>query len=379
MSSIEEDFRKSLKYIYDDLLEAENKQEKDPSGFKNRLQVIHETLQDQEMRICAHFGLGDFGVLSDFEPEYLRRGDAGMDQMIKSQIKLLAVEIGVDLEQNTTITEIQSQIYRLRTFYSLLREYLYLHFGTGYIIHTSESNNRIYLELCFKIEDIINRPELIELSKNSWKPFDNILDVDIDAPDVDWDYGGHQLCDNFMSKIDELYIKNGKKNCPIPLTDLEYIKKIQDFLSNYKEYKKAYDKKWEAKVEKAAEKFNLKHSINIEIPEVSANSQYLPVVNEFKESMSALNIGNTKQSIVSAGTAIHSMLQIFLNENKSTFEKCIELLKKSSEKKKHVTDLHYIRKKRNDYGHPNMNKPEPEEAKIIIEMSVKIFKDFIQN
>ena len=110
MSSIEEDFRKSLKYIYDDLLEAENKQEKDPSGFKNRLQVIHENLQDQEMKICAHFGLGDFGVLPDFEPEYLRRGDAGMDQMIKSQIKLLAVEVGLDLEQGNTTTDTSSRV-----------------------------------------------------------------------------------------------------------------------------------------------------------------------------------------------------------------------------------------------------------------------------
>ena len=59
------------------------------------------------------------------------------------------------------------------------------------------------------------------------------------------------------------------------------------------------------------------------------------------------------------------------------FEKSIDLLKKLPEKNKHVTDLHYIRKKRNDYGHPNMNKSVPEDAKRIIEMSVKNFKDFI--
>jgi hypothetical protein len=101
MSTIEDDLRKSLKYIYDDLIDAESNQEKEPFGFKNRLQVIYETLQDQEMRICAVFGLGDFGVLPDFESEYLKRGESGMSQMIKSQIKLLAVEIGLDLGSNT--------------------------------------------------------------------------------------------------------------------------------------------------------------------------------------------------------------------------------------------------------------------------------------
>ena len=67
-------------------------------------------LQDQEIRICTHFGLGDFGVLPDFEPEYLKRGDAGMDQMIKSQIKLLAVEIDLDLEQGNTTIDTSSRV-----------------------------------------------------------------------------------------------------------------------------------------------------------------------------------------------------------------------------------------------------------------------------
>ncbi len=105
MSSYEEDdLRKSLKYLYDDLLDAENKREKDPSGFKNKLQVIYENLQYQEDKICAVFSLGDFGVLSDFEPEYLRLGDSGVGQIIKSQIKLLAVEINLELDSSNEVT-----------------------------------------------------------------------------------------------------------------------------------------------------------------------------------------------------------------------------------------------------------------------------------
>lgn len=101
-SYAEDDLRKNLKHLYDDLLDAETTREKDPSGYKNKLQVIYENLQYQEERICAVFGLGDFGVLRDYEPEYLRLGDSGVYQTIKSQIKALAVEIELDLEQEYT-------------------------------------------------------------------------------------------------------------------------------------------------------------------------------------------------------------------------------------------------------------------------------------
>jgi len=103
--SIEEDLRKSLKSCYDDLIDSENKQEKEPFGFKPRLKVIHENFQDLEDRICAVFGMGDWGVIGDFEPYHYKLGDSGMDQMLKTQIKRLAIEIDVNLEKENTITD----------------------------------------------------------------------------------------------------------------------------------------------------------------------------------------------------------------------------------------------------------------------------------
>lgn len=87
------------------MLDAENGPDRNNFGFKHRLQVIHEDLQEVEMRICAEFGLGDFGVLPDFEPTHYRRGDSGMDQMLKSQIKRLAIEIELNLEQGNITSE----------------------------------------------------------------------------------------------------------------------------------------------------------------------------------------------------------------------------------------------------------------------------------
>ena len=100
MSDVKTDLRKSLKSIFEDLIEAENGPDRNTYGFKNRLQVIYEDFQDLELRICAEFGLGDFGVLSDFESTHYRREDSGMDQMLKSQIKKLAIEIDLDLTQS---------------------------------------------------------------------------------------------------------------------------------------------------------------------------------------------------------------------------------------------------------------------------------------
>ena len=105
MSDIENDLRKSLKMLYGDLLDAENGPDRQTFGFKNRLKVLYEDLQELESKICAEFGLGDFGVLDDFKGEYYRRGDSGLDQLLKSQIKRLAIETDTNLEGKQTVSK----------------------------------------------------------------------------------------------------------------------------------------------------------------------------------------------------------------------------------------------------------------------------------
>lgn len=107
MSDIhEKDLRKALKALYDDLCEAENGPDRNTFGFKQRLKVIHENLEEMMPRLLAIFPhLGEFSSFGDFETEYSHRGDPGMDQLLKSEIKKLAVEIDADLEQDYTTTE----------------------------------------------------------------------------------------------------------------------------------------------------------------------------------------------------------------------------------------------------------------------------------
>jgi len=100
------DLRKALKALYDDLREAENGPDRNTFGFIQRLKVIHENLEEMIPRLLAVYPhLGEFGSFGDFETEYSRRGDSGIHQLLKSEIKKLAIEIEVDLEQDYTTTE----------------------------------------------------------------------------------------------------------------------------------------------------------------------------------------------------------------------------------------------------------------------------------
>lgn len=99
MSDRKADLRKALKSLYDDLLEAENGPDRNTFGFKHRLKVIHENLEEMMPRLLAEFPhLGEFSTFGDFEQEHSRRGDSGTDQLLKSEIKKLAIETDTDLE-----------------------------------------------------------------------------------------------------------------------------------------------------------------------------------------------------------------------------------------------------------------------------------------
>ena len=69
-SYAEDDLRKNLKFLYDNLPDAEKNEKTIPLVSKINYKWFMGNLQYQEERIGIVFGLGDFG-LGDFEPEYL--------------------------------------------------------------------------------------------------------------------------------------------------------------------------------------------------------------------------------------------------------------------------------------------------------------------
>ncbi len=101
MSDTKTKLRKSLKSIYDDLRDAENGPDRQTFGFKHRLEVIHKTLAELEPMIASEFTeLGELEILGDFASTYYHTGDSGMAQLLKSRIKIIAIDIDANLEAN---------------------------------------------------------------------------------------------------------------------------------------------------------------------------------------------------------------------------------------------------------------------------------------
>lgn len=132
-------------------------------------------------------------------------------------------------------------LLNLKLHYAMFRKLLEIFFGGDFVTPSTSINNK-YLQLCIKIEEILDNPDFSTLRKTEWKPFENLLSVDVDAPEADWEYGGRQLCNDFQSKIDEMYIKNGEKVVDIEPSDQLTLVEINTFLDKYTETKQAFDK-----------------------------------------------------------------------------------------------------------------------------------------
>lgn len=154
--------------------------------------------------------------------------------------------------------EFLKELFRLRTFYTLYREFLELHFS-GYTIDYADEVNRQYLQLCSKIENILKNSELSDFKKG-WKSFEHLLDYDPDYPEGDWEYGGRKLCADYANKIEKIFIENGEKEYGIPGTDGELLNKTREFIKKYKTSKQNSDKVFAKNAEEMGEAFNKKHS-----------------------------------------------------------------------------------------------------------------------
>lgn len=135
------------------------------------------------------------------------------------------------------MTEITKDLYRLRIYYSMLVQLLELHFGTGYFVLSSEDANRHYLRLCLKIEEILVKPEFQTLASENWKPFENILSIDPDYPEGDWEYGKQQMCADFRSELEKVFIKTGENKYELDIDDQKLLVEINNFLEQYKRVK----------------------------------------------------------------------------------------------------------------------------------------------
>jgi len=101
-------------------------------------------------------------------------------------------------------------LYRLLLFYRQLTQLLETFFS-GYLLIVDDELNRNYLRLCNKIKEILEKPGFENLAGYDWIPFANLRTFPDPDYHLEWEYGGQQICGNFLSAIEEVFVKTGER------------------------------------------------------------------------------------------------------------------------------------------------------------------------
>jgi len=75
-----------------------------------------------------------------------------------------------------------------------------------------------------------------------WRPYASLRDLDPELPQEGWEYSGRQICNNFLSLLEDLYVKNGEKDGLLNQTDVDFLIKIRSDIKEYKIFKKDQEK-----------------------------------------------------------------------------------------------------------------------------------------
>ncbi len=206
------------------------------------------------------------------------------------------------------------EIYRLLLFYKHLFQLLEIFFS-GYLGIIDNEINENYLRLCVKIKEILEKPGFENLAKLNWRPFENLIgDLDPDAPDVEWEYGGRQLCANFLSTIEEVFISTGEKVYPLDTNDQQLLNQIQTYLERYHSYKKDYEAKWLQRVEEQVKKWQeQERKTEVSLPQfdfrfIKDEEIKDLIVRDWQEVKKAFENGLYKSVVVLCGAIIESLL-----------------------------------------------------------------------
>lgn len=143
--------------------------------------------------------------------------------------------------------DFERQVYRLLLFYKqfiqLLESVL-----SGYLAITTDEINMIYLRLCGTIEEILEKPGFENLTQLYWRPFENLRSIR--SEEVDWEYIGQQICGDFLSAIEEIFINQGENAYLLDMDDQKLLAHIESYAKAYTDYKKRVEAKWLERIER---------------------------------------------------------------------------------------------------------------------------------
>lgn len=212
-----------------------------------------------------------------------------------------------------TKENLNKEIYRLLVFYRQLTELLEMCFS-GYLIIVTKEINRSYLRLCNKVRDFLKKPGLEDLAQRHWQPFNNLMSLDPDAPGAEWEYRGRQICGNFLSGIEEIFIGIGEKTYPLDSEDQQLLTYIQTYLEKYRGFKRSREKEWLREGEKQAEEWKKKQGKpQVKVPKfdfefVRDEEIKSLLIKDWGEAQKAFQNELYKSTVLLSGTILESLL-----------------------------------------------------------------------
>lgn len=229
--------------------------------------------------------------------------------------------------------DLNKEVYRLLLFYKKLTQLLETFFS-GYLLLSTDEINRSYLRLCIKIKEILDEPGFESLAGLSWQPFDSLRTLDPDASDIEWEYGGRQVCGTFLNAVEELFIKNGEMTYPLDADDQELLGSIDIYLEKYRSWKNDYEKRWVQGVEKLAEEWEKKQgNLQVGMPQfdfgfVRDGEIKRLIIEVWKEAQKAFHNKLGRSTVVLCGAILEALLIDALScikeEAKLSYVKCFK-------------------------------------------------------
>jgi hypothetical protein len=126
----------------------------------------------------------------------------------------------------------EKNIYRALIFYSEFVNLLNIFFS-GYLITTTDEISLTYFRICNKMSEILSQPPF-EGSQFFWRPVDNLRNIDSDYPEGEWDCGGKQSSNEFLSDIEQMYVANGERQYPLDPDEADFLRLIRENINKYK-------------------------------------------------------------------------------------------------------------------------------------------------
>lgn len=116
--------------------------------------------------------------------------------------------------------------------------------------------------------------------------------------------------------------------------------------------------------------------LKTELKEPYLSKEFLQAIRFLQKARNSLERKSYSESIMFSANAIEDALNEYLENSELELHEKINALKENKDMSKHVTELHYIRKKRNDIVHPNNFEVDENTARKILEMADEFLADF---